>query len=157
MYIPWSRYLNSFIDVPLMKQRLIPWLASQSNLTGWLYWYINYGWVTTEPSFKNLPLEPLEQNTGYTDFNVTVANGDFWTNGDGNWMYPGAYGPLSSLRLEAYRRGLEDRAVLALLGAKQRAELAARMVRGPSNWTIDAVLMEKTRRDAAALIGTKKC
>jgi hypothetical protein len=31
-------FLNSFVDIPLMKQRLIPWLASQSNLSGWLYW-----------------------------------------------------------------------------------------------------------------------
>ena len=31
----------------------------------------------------------------------------------------GAHGPLSSLRLEAYRRGLEDRALLALLGAEE--------------------------------------
>ena len=69
-------------------------------------------------------------------------------------MYPGAHGPLSSLRLEAYRRGLEDRALLALLGVKERAELTARLVRGPSNWTIDAATMEQTRRDAAALIGT---
>ena len=36
-------------------------------------------------------------------------------------MYAGAHGPLSSLRLEAYRRGLEDRALLALLSAPQRA------------------------------------
>jgi len=52
---------------------------------------------------------------------------------------------------------LEDRALLALLGAKDRAGLAARLVRGPSNWTIDAGLMEQTRRDAAALIGAKQC
>ena len=72
-------------------------------------------------------------------------------------MYPGAHGPLSSLRLEAYRRGLEDRALLALLGVRQRAELTARLVRGPSNWTIDAGVMEQTRRDAAALIGAREC
>ena len=78
-----NAYLNSFVDVPLMKQRLIPWLASQSNLTGWLYWYINYGWEKGGPNDRNLPLQPLQQSTGYSDFNVTAANGEFWTNSDG--------------------------------------------------------------------------
>ena len=62
--------------------------ASQSNLTGWLYWYINYGWEKGGPNTGNMPLQPIEQRTGYSDFNVTVANGNFWTNSDGNWMYP---------------------------------------------------------------------
>ena len=63
-------------------------LASQLNLTGWLYWYINYGWEKDGPNAGNMPLHPLEQRTGYSDFNVTVANGNFWTNSHGNWMYP---------------------------------------------------------------------
>lgn len=142
-----------------MKQRLIPWLAAQSNLSGWLYWYINYGWSTTSPSYGQqiLPLQPLDQRTGYSSFNATVTNGDFYTNGDGNWMYPGLYGPLSSLRLEAYRMGLEDRALLALLGELDRAELSERLVRSAKNWTLDAQILERARRDAAARIGSMRC
>lgn len=34
--------------------------------------------------------------------------------------------------------GLEDRALLALLDGHDRAELSERMVRGASNWTLDA-------------------
>ena len=47
---------------------------------------------------------------------------------DGNWVYPGLHGPLSSLRLEAYRMGLEDRALLALLTPAQRMQIADKMV-----------------------------
>eukprot|EP01052_Picozoa_sp_SAG31_P024957 SAG31_NODE_2159_length_6302_cov_9.311140_6_plen_55_part_00 len=53
--------------------------------------------------------------------------------------------------------GLEDRALLALLTVEQRAELSSRMVRSATNWTIDGQLLERTRRDAAATIGTKTC
>ena len=153
-------YLNSFVDVPLAKQRLIPWLAAQSNLTGWLYWYINYGWVHSDISSgekaKVAPLALLDP-AGHSSYDARVSNGAFWTNEDGNWMYPGQHGPLSSLRLEAWRRGLEDRALLALLTPAQRAELSGRLVRSASNWTIDPRLMEQTRADAAALVGKLAC
>ena len=59
-------------------------------------------------------------------------------------MYPGQHGPLSSLRLEAYRQGLEDRALLALLTPPQRLKLSALLVRSATNWTIDGDLMETT-------------
>ena len=80
-----------------------------------------------------------------------------WTNSDGNWLYPGVHGPLSSVRLEAWRRGLEDRALLMLLTPAQRAELSGRLVRNAANWSLDEALMEQTRKDAAALIGTRVC
>ena len=31
---------------------LLPWLASSSNLTGWLYWFTNWGWQHA-PSAKD--------------------------------------------------------------------------------------------------------
>ena len=69
-------YLNSFVDVPLAKQRLIPWLAAQSNLTGWLYWYINYGWVHSDISSgekaKVAPL-PLLDTAGHHQVCVSRA------------------------------------------------------------------------------------
>ena len=157
-----SFYLNSFIDVPSIKSRLIPWLAAQSNLTGWLYWYINYGWRNA-PSAKDnstgrfIPLRPLNQTSGRSDYDSRVGNGDFWTNSDGNWMYPGEAGPLSSVRLEAYRMGLEDRALLALLTSEQRAAVSGRLVQSATNWTLDGGLLEKARRDAAAIIGAREC
>ena len=49
-----SEYLNSFVDVPVAKSRLIPWLASQSGLSGWLYWFINWGWQHRERQFESV-------------------------------------------------------------------------------------------------------
>ena len=76
---------------------------------------------------------------------------------DGNWMYAGHAGPLSSIRLEAYRMGLEDRALLALLNDNERTSLSGRMVQSATNWTIDAMVLEKSRRDAAAMVGKRQC
>jgi len=155
-------FLNSFIDVPLMKSRLIPWLASATNLTGWLYWFINFGWrdspTAKDPATgKYVALHDLNQTTGHSIFDPRQFNTDFYSNSDGNWIYPGQHGPLSSLRLEAYRQGLEDRALLALLTPPQRLKLSALLVRSATNWTIDGDLMETTRRAAAALIGERDC
>jgi len=41
-----------------------------------------------------------------------------WANGDGNLIYPGPESPLSSIRLENIRDGLEDYEYLRLLGEK---------------------------------------
>ena len=67
------------------------------------------------------------------------------------------HGPLSSLRLEAYRMGLEDRALLALLEADDRMDLSERLVRGATDWTLDGKVLEQARRDAAGRIGTMQC
>ena len=35
-------YLNTFLDVPPTKSRLLPWMGAVHNLTGWLFWYTNW-------------------------------------------------------------------------------------------------------------------
>ena len=61
------------------------------------------------------------------------------------------------MRLELLRMGLEDKALLGLLPKRQRLRLARKLVRGATNYTIDSELLEATRREAAALIGSKRC
>ena len=85
-----STYLNSFIDVPVLKSRLMPWFAARSNITGWLYWYINWGWRHAPSAMDNstgkpAPLPPLQQSSGRSDYDPTVAyivdgKVHYWTN-----------------------------------------------------------------------------
>ena len=80
-----STFLNSFVDVPLLESRLIPWYAARTNLTGWLYWFINWGWRHAPSAIDNrtgnlVPLSPLEQSTGYSDYDPAVTNGNSYTN-----------------------------------------------------------------------------
>jgi hypothetical protein len=156
-----SIYLNTFVDVPPMKARLIPWLAAAEDLDGWLYWYTNWGSrhaaSAIDPALQQLvPLRQLDEMTGRSTYTPKVVNGEHYTNEDGNLMYAGERGPLSSVRLEQLRRGLEDRALLAMLTPAQRAALARRMVRTATNYTFDSTLLEATRRAVAATIGVRQ-
>lgn len=158
-----SMYLNTFVDVPPMKARLIPWLASAEQLSGWLYWYTNWGSrhapSAVDRALGKLVPVPMLDDRGRSRYNAEVENpsgsGQF-TNEDGNLLYAGERGPMSSVRLEQLRRGFEDWALLRLLEGKnrtQKAALSAKLVRGATNYTFDSNLLEATRREAALLIG----
>jgi hypothetical protein len=93
--VPRGRYPNRFIDYPLAKMRVIPWLNACNGVSGYLHYGYNY-WFT--PSGKS-PWEDTEQAGAYPP-------------GDGFVVYP----PVnrrnaslsSSLRWETFRDGLED-------------------------------------------------
>jgi len=94
---PKNRYPNRFLDYPLIKTRILHWINYAYNLKGFLHWGFNF-WSEDpfgEPS-KRLPP------------------------GDTHIAYPGREGPISSLRLEAMRDGIEDYELLKLLEEKIR-------------------------------------
>jgi hypothetical protein len=107
-----------------MKSRLIPWLAAQQDLSGWLYWYTNWGFRHASTAKNNatglaIPLQPLNFSTGRSSYDPYA---DAHTNEDGNLMYSSPDGPLSSQRLELLRMGFDDRALLSLLTSEERCE-----------------------------------
>jgi len=93
-------YPNTNIDFPATHCRLIPWVCWQDKLDGYLYWCVNVWekdpWQTAE-TYRN-------------------------QNGNGSFYYPGKDGPVHSLRLEAFRDGMEDYEYFYLL--KSRADAA---------------------------------
>lgn len=94
---PRGRYLNRFIDYPLLKVRLLPWLNFRYGLTGYLHWGGNY-WTDD-------PINDLQPNWG----------GDvFLPAGDDAIVYPDAEhdGVFVSTRLEMMREGIEEYEVL---------------------------------------------
>ena len=100
--VPKGLYPNRFIDFPLMKSRVIPWLSWRFGISG----YLNYGynwWYT--PSGKS-PWEDVEQAGNYPP-------------GDGFIVYPPKgiqnRNIRSSLRWEAFRDGLQDYEYLRLM------------------------------------------
>jgi hypothetical protein len=87
-------YLNCWaIDQPGLDHRLLFWQLYQRNITGFLYWQINYWQV-----------DPWKDT-------MTYPGG----NGDGSLIYPGPDGPVDSIRWELTRDGTEDYDMLVML------------------------------------------
>ena len=64
-------------------------------------------------------------------------------------MYPGPDGPISTIRLEEIRDGLEDWE-LFLRAGPSAIPLIEQLVRSSTDWTEDPMLLEQTRRTIAA-------
>lgn len=105
--VPTGHYLNRFLDIELVKSRLLFWGCSSYRLSGYLHWGFNY-WP--EKGF-----DPFnESNTPNTAFNGIYPAGDAYI------VYPGTDGPWIGQRLEAQRRGAEDYELLEQLRVRNR-------------------------------------
>jgi len=91
---------NLAMDFDSMDYRIVPWLCWKYNITGFLYWCVNW-WPKVDP-FQS------------------AANTDWAQNGNGLLFYPGENGPLGSIRSELFRDGMEDYEYLSLLKEKMR-------------------------------------
>lgn len=100
--VPNGRFPNRFIDYPLIKMRIIPWLSWRNDIRGYMHYAYNW-WYT--PSGLS-PRHDVEQSGKYPP-------------GDGFVVYPPDSGkgqaPISSMRWEAFRDGMEDYEYLVLL------------------------------------------
>lgn len=140
---PWGPYPNRFLDQPLTAVRVLHWLNWRYDLPGYLHWGLNF-W-TADPLNDCGP--------------PSLPPGDCWI------VYPGPDGPVTSLRWEAMRDGIEDyellwlltertRALLGELGAPEGAftpsrradEIAAAVVRTPVDWERDPAALRSFRR-----------
>ena len=112
--------LNYDIENPLLNIRILMGAdAAKYRPDGYLFWAISR-W-TLPPSQNSHPVE----SGPYTVWDPqSIEN----FNGSGSWFYPGPDGPISSLRLEAYRDGVEDYEYYILLekliGEKQHVASA---------------------------------
>ena len=113
-----SRYPTFLIDEPLGHERVVPWVSWRYGATGFLYWgTTRWGNAVTGQGYR----DPYRQTLSY------ATRGGFDANGDACLIYPGYEpsrglndpyaGPVSSLRLETLRDGIEDYEYLRLAGA----------------------------------------
>lgn len=112
---PHHPYPNFFVDYPPIDQRILWWMNWKYDVPGVLYYAINL-WESNrvcESESCVLPEDP--------QWRQDIAAGKRWPevewntltcatwNGDGHLVYPGPGGhPVSSIRLEAIRDGIED-------------------------------------------------
>ncbi|MHC4713220.1 MAG: DUF4091 domain-containing protein [Planctomycetota bacterium] len=93
-------YPNTNIDFPGTHCRLLPWVCWREDFAGYLYWCVNH--------WEKNPWETAE----------TFRN----QNGNGSFFYPAKDGPVHSIRLKAFRDGMEDYEYFHLL--RERADAA---------------------------------
>ncbi len=92
---PFGFYPNRFLDYPLVATRSLHWINYAHKLCGYLHWGLNF-W-RDDPFGEPAPNLPP---------------------GDTHIIYPGREGPLSSIRFDVMRDGIEDFEYLMLLERK---------------------------------------
>lgn len=120
---------NYFIDAPAMDLVMVPWITARYDMDGILYWAINWWSQTSNPW--------LDASTFHSGF---LCSGGWVLNGEGSLWYPGDYterytrqpnvdGPVSSLRFELLREGIEDYMYLSMLEDMGDKDFAADIVK----------------------------
>ncbi|HMR81725.1 MAG TPA: DUF6067 family protein [Niabella sp.] len=92
---------TNLIDFPATDFRVIPWIYEKYQLNQYFYWGVNV-WRNIDP---------------FTD-PYTFKEGGLNVAGDGTLFYPGPNGPVSSIRMKNWRRGVQDYQYIQLLKAK---------------------------------------
>ncbi len=114
------------IEYPFVEGRLLGWLTYRYRADGLLYWHMNF--------WQDKP--PLE--TGDTFLSEWSATNTLKMPGDGQLLYPGASGPLPSIRLANVRDGIEDYEWLMMLERKKGRvaadAIAGELIRGMTDF-----------------------
>ena len=109
---PQGEYANRFIELPLIKTRILHWINYRYRIPGYLHWGLNH-WRG----------DPFDETTGIiTESGNVLPGGDAWI------IYPTEGGVLSSIRLEAMRDGIVDYELLKML-ERHRPEEARELAR----------------------------
>ncbi|MEO8417080.1 MAG: DUF4091 domain-containing protein [Ginsengibacter sp.] len=107
---PKGEYANRFIELPLIKTRLLHWVNFKYNIPGYLHWGFNF-WgsasgISTSPN-------PFDDASG-----MIVSSGNILPGGDCWIVYPGEKTIYPSIRLEAMRDGIVDYELLKMYTEK---------------------------------------
>lgn len=125
---------NYFIDAPALDPVMVPWITERYRMNGFLYWAANFWNQTPDPW-----LDPVTFISGFD------CSGGYVLNGEGSLIYPGNHtkrftgqpdvnGPVSSIRFELLREGIEDYEYIWMLKDKGAADFAEGVV---ENMVID--------------------
>lgn len=125
---------NYFIDAPVLDPVMVPWITARYKMNGILYWAANFWNQTPDPW-----LDPVTFISGFD------CSGGYVLNGEGSLIYPGNHtkrytgqpdvnGPVSSIRFEMLREGIEDYEYLWMLKEKGAGDFAEEQI---NNMVID--------------------
>ena len=104
--VPGGKWLNRTLDMERIRQVYFGWAGSKYNTFGYLHWGLNQ--YKANPFKQSVVKHPSPQ----------ASSNNFLPAWDTHVIYPGTDGPLSSLRFEAHRQGIEDYELLEKLKLK---------------------------------------
>ncbi len=154
---PGRPYANFFTNQSVVENRILFTQDWQYQVTGLLYWGLNYwlSWDAPVPQ-PRFPEGPWQASTTNEATNY---------HGDGYFIYPGPTPdhPLSSIRLETLRDGIEDYEYLYLLNertkgrdvpaeAKQLLAVPPEVSKSLTDYTRDPEVLRKYRESVAEWI-----
>jgi hypothetical protein len=141
---PAGRYANRFVAQPLITTRILHWQAFVHRIAGYLHWGYNF-WHRTGQNASGWP--GVNRYADQVLLNPYREHPPQWAVGDACIVYPHPRwwedrGPVSSLRYEAMREGLQDYELLRMVDqrvadgalsapARRAAHALLRRVRGP--------------------------
>lgn len=126
---PQGNYANRFIELPLIKTRILHWINFRYNITGYLHWGFNY--------WNDQP------------FDETVQPDTDWPGGDSYIVYPGYKKLYSSIRLETMRDGIMDYELLKMLSQKhpdKAKEICSQIVYSFNRYNTDIKVFREKRK-----------
>ena len=106
--VPGGKWLNRTLDMEKIRQVYFGWAGSLYNTMGYLHWGLNQ--YKADPFKQSVVKHP----------SPAASPNNYLPAGDTHVIYPGLNGPLSSLRFEAHRVGIEDYEILEKLKSKNK-------------------------------------
>lgn len=147
---PGGPFCNFFVNMSALQHRILMWQMYRYGITGLLYWSTTW-WNPASTT------DPYRDIATVKDINPNIY-------GDGSLFYPGAQvgidGPVTSVRLECIRDGLEDYELLVLaeraLGKERVASIAEQVTQDMVHYVTDAVKFEAIRQRLGARLAALK-
>jgi len=144
---PGEPFANFFVQEDAIDHRVLMWQQKLYGITGLLYWSTTY-WNPQAGT-----ADPWVDMATVKDINPNIY-------GDGSLIYPGAKvgvdGPVSSMRLELIRDGIEDYQYLCLLqrcaGLTEAKAAAGKVAKSLTDYVKDPAELLRVRDEVATRI-----
>ena len=136
--VPGGKWLNRTLDMERIRQVYFGWAGSKYNTFGYLHWGLNQ--YKANPFKQSVVKHPSPQ----------ASSNNFLPAGDTHVIYPGIDGPLSSLRFEAHRQGIEDYELLEKLKVKnpdKHSRFIKKLFLNYTNYSLSIRKYERIRKN----------
>ena len=141
--IPGGKWLNRTLDMEKLRQVYFGWGAAHYNTDGYLHWGLNQ--YQADPFQISAVKHP----------SPAAGPNNYLPAGDTHILYPGDNKPLSSLRFEAHREGIEDYELLEQLKIKNQAaykKLMRKLFRSYTDYNVNIIDYREVKKEMLSFL-----